>query len=43
MNKERYKEITSKIVPQEDKVKDGIVAFLIGGFMAGCICMLVYI
>lgn len=33
MNKERYKEITSKIVPQEDKVKNGIVAFLIGGFI----------
>lgn len=33
MNKERYKEITSKIVPQEDKAKNGIVAFLIGGFI----------
>lgn len=33
MNKERYKEITSKIVPQEDKVKNGIVAFLVGGFI----------
>lgn len=33
MDKERYKEITSKIVPQEDKVKNGIVAFLIGGFI----------
>lgn len=33
MNKERYKEITSKIVPQEDKIKNGIVAFLAGGFI----------
>lgn len=33
MDKERYKEITSKIVPQEDKVKNGIVAFLVGGFI----------
>ncbi len=31
MNKERYKELTSKIVPQEDKVKNGIIAFLVGG------------
>lgn len=31
MNKERYKELTSKIVPQEDKVKNGIIAFVIGG------------
>ena len=33
MNKERYKEITSKIVPQEDTVKNGIGAFLVGGFI----------
>ena len=33
MNKERYKEISSKIVPQEDKVKNAIVAFLVGGFI----------
>lgn len=31
MNKERYKELTSKIVPQEDKVKNGIIAFVVGG------------
>lgn len=33
MDKERYKEITSKIVPKEDKVKNGIIAFLVGGFI----------
>ena len=33
MNKERYKEITSKIVPKEDKVKNGIIAFLVGGLI----------
>lgn len=33
MNKERYKEITDKIVPKEDKLKNGIVAFLVGGFI----------
>lgn len=31
MNKESYKELTSKIVPQEDKVKNGIIAFVVGG------------
>lgn len=33
MNKERYKEITSKIVPSEDKVKNGIIAFVVGGLV----------
>ncbi len=33
MNKERYKEITSKIVPEEDKVKNGIIAFIVGGLI----------
>lgn len=33
MNKERYKEITSKIVPSEDKVKNGIIAFIVGGLV----------
>ena len=33
MNKERYKEITDKIIPKEDKLKNGIVAFLVGGFI----------
>lgn len=31
MNKERYKELTSKIVPEENKTKNGIIAFLTGG------------
>lgn len=33
MDKERYKKITSKIVPKENKVKNGIIAFLVGGFI----------
>lgn len=31
MNKERYNELTKKIVPEENKLKNGVVAFLIGG------------
>lgn len=33
MNKERYKEITNKIVPKEDKVRNGLMAFLVGGLI----------
>lgn len=33
MNKERYKEITNEIVPEEDKVKNGFTAFLVGGLV----------
>lgn len=33
MNKERYKEITNKIVPKEDKLKNGLIAFLTGGII----------
>lgn len=33
MNKERYKEITNEIVPEEDKVKNGFIAFLVGGLV----------
>ncbi len=33
MNKERYKEITDRIVPKEDKLKNGITAFIIGGLI----------
>ena len=33
MNKERYKELTSKIVPEEKKTKNGIIAFLTGGLI----------
>lgn len=31
MNKERYKQIINEIVPKEDKLKNGIIAFLVGG------------
>lgn len=31
MNEESYKELTDKIVPKEDKLKNGITAFLVGG------------
>lgn len=33
MNKERYKELISKIVPEENKTKNGIIAFLTGGLI----------
>ncbi len=33
MNKEKYKELTSKIVPKEDKTKNALVAFLVGGLV----------
>lgn len=33
MNKEGYKELTSKIVPEENKTKNGIIAFLTGGLI----------
>lgn len=33
MNKERYEELTKKIVPEEDKTKNGIIAFLVGGML----------
>lgn len=33
MNKERYKKLTSKIVPEENKTKNGIIAFLTGGLI----------
>ncbi len=33
MDKERYKEITKEIVPEEDKVKNGFIAFLVGGLV----------
>lgn len=33
MNKERYNELTKKIVPEEDKLKNGFVSFFIGGLI----------
>ena len=33
MNKERYKELTNKIIPKEDMVKNGLTAFFIGGLI----------
>lgn len=33
MNKERYKELTDKIVPKEDKIKNSVIAFLVGGMV----------
>ena len=33
MDKERYNELTKKIVPGEDKVKNGFVAFVVGGLV----------
>ena len=33
MNNEKYKELTSKIVPQEDKLKNYLISFLVGGLV----------
>ena len=33
LSEENYKRITSKIVPQESKVKNGIIAFIVGGLV----------
>ena len=33
MNNERYKYLTKKIIPKEDKFKDGVTAFFIGGLL----------
>lgn len=33
MNKEKYKELTNKIVPKEDKLKNGIITFIVGGLV----------
>lgn len=33
MNKEKYKKITDKIVPKEDKLKNGLIAFTVGGLV----------
>lgn len=33
MENKRYKEITSKIVPKENKLKNYIIAFLVGGLI----------
>lgn len=33
MNKESYKKLTSKIIPKENKVKNGIISFFVGGLI----------
>lgn len=33
MNEERYKELISKIVPKENKEKNAIIAFVVGGLV----------
>ena len=33
MDEKRYKEITKKIVPEEDKTKNAIISFLVGGLV----------
>ena len=35
MDKEKYKKLTSKIVPKEDRLKNAIIAFLVGGLVGG--------
>jgi stage V sporulation protein AC len=43
MNKESYKELTDKIVPKEDKVKNGVTAFLFGGLIGLIGQIIVYV
>lgn len=43
MDKERYNELTKKIVPQEDKVKNGFIAFVVGGLVGLLGQIIVYI
>lgn len=33
MNEQKYKDLTSKIVPKEDRLKNAITSFLVGGVM----------
>ena len=33
MNEQKYKDLTNRIVPKEDKFKNGIIAFSVGGVM----------
>lgn len=33
MNKEKYKQLVKNNVPKEDVVKNGFIAFIVGGFM----------
>ena len=33
MDEQRYKELTDKIVPKEDRTKNALIAFFIGGLM----------
>lgn len=33
MNEQKYKDLTSKIVPKEDRLKNAITSFLVGGTM----------
>ena len=43
MDKEKYKELTSKIVPEEDKFKNSFIAFVIGGLIGLIGQIIVYI
>ena len=33
MTNKEYKDLTKKIIPKEDKLKNGVVSFLVGGFV----------
>ena len=43
MNNESYKELTDKIVPKEDKAKNGVTAFLVGGLIGLIGQIIVYV
>lgn len=43
MRKEEYQELTKNIVPEEDKLKNSIIAFLVGGMVGLVGQIIVYI
>lgn len=43
MDKERYKALTSKIIPKENRLKNGIIAFVVGGFIGLIGQVIVYV
>ena len=43
MNEQRYSEITKKVVPNEDKTKNALIAFVVGGLIGFLGQIIVYV
>ena len=43
MNEQRYSEITKKVVPNEDKTKNALIAFVVGGLIGLLGQIIVYV